>query len=64
MHFVNYFPCFKRAIKQYDQHDHQRKLVDGTMMIVTGLNFIPWDVFGFIDDSIDCISTPFSGPRG
>ena len=36
----------------------------GTMTIVPGINFMPWDVFGFIDDSIDCISTPFSGPRG
>jgi hypothetical protein len=34
------------------------------MMIVPGINFIPWDVFGFIDDSIDRILTPFSGPRG
>jgi hypothetical protein len=25
---------------------------------------MPWDVFAFIDDSIDHISTPFSGPRG
>jgi hypothetical protein len=29
-----------------------------------GINFMPWDVFGFIDDSIDRISTPFSGQRG
>jgi hypothetical protein len=64
MRFVNNFPHFKRAIEQYTLHDHQRKLIDGTMPIVPGLNFMPWDVFSFIDDSIDCISTPFSSPCG
>ncbi len=34
------------------------------MTIVPCINFIPWDVFGIIDDSIDQISTPISGPRG
>ena len=31
-------------------------------MIIPGINFMPWDVF--FDDSIDCISTPFSVPGG
>ena len=34
------------------------------MTIIPGINFMPWDVFAFIDDSIDRISTPFSGLRG
>jgi hypothetical protein len=34
------------------------------MTIVPGINFMPWDIFGFIDDAIDRISTPFSGPCG
>ena len=62
--FVRDFPKFHRAIKGYVQCDHQRELIDGTMTIVPGINFLPWDVFGFIDDSIDDICTPFSGPRG
>jgi hypothetical protein len=62
--FVNNFPRFKRTIEQYIQRDHQHELVDGTMGIVPGLNFMPWAVFGFIDDSINCISTPFSSPHG
>jgi hypothetical protein len=45
------------------QRDHLRELDDGTMTIVPGINFLPWDVFAFIDDSIDRISTPSSGPR-
>ena len=62
--YLDDFPRFKRAIKEYVQRDHQRELVDGTMTIVPGINFLPWDVFAFIDDSIDQVSTPFSGPRG
>ena len=62
--FVGDFPRFHRAIEEYVQRDHLRELVDGTMTIVPGINFMPWDVFAFIDDSIDRISTPFSGPRG
>ncbi len=46
------------------QRNHLCELDDGTMTIVPGIIFLPWDVFAFIDDSIDCISTPFSGPRG
>ena len=63
-HFVDDFPCFKCAIEEYIQRDHQRERVDGTITIVPGINFMPWDVFGFIDKSIDHILTPFSGPRG
>ncbi len=34
------------------------------MTIVPGIYFMPWDAFGFTDDSIDRILTPFSGPHG
>ncbi len=56
---MNNFQCFKQAIEQYVHRNHQCKLVDGTMTIVPGLNIMQWDMFRFIDDSIDCISTPF-----
>ena len=62
--FVGDFPRFNRAIQRYVKRDRFRELPDGTMTLVPGINFLPWDVFGFIDDSIDRISTPFSGPRG
>jgi len=61
--FVADFPRFHRAIEEYVQRDHLRELVDGTMTIVPDINFMPWDIFAFIDDSINHISTPFSGPR-
>jgi hypothetical protein len=63
-HFVVDFPWFHRAIEEYVQCDHLCKLVDGTMRIIPGIIFMPWDVFAFINDSINCISTPFSGPHG
>jgi hypothetical protein len=62
--FISDFPRFHRAIEEYVQRDHLRKLVDGTMTIVPGINFMPWVVYVFINDSVDRISTPFSGPRG
>jgi hypothetical protein len=62
--FVDDFPRFRRAIEMYVQRDHRRKLVGETMTIVPGLNFMLWDVFGFIDHTFNKISTPFSGPCG
>jgi hypothetical protein len=62
--FIDNFTCFRPTIQEYIQRDHQRELVNGTMTIGFGINFMPWELFGFIDDSIDQISTPFSGPRG
>jgi hypothetical protein len=55
--FVMDFPWFHRAIEEYVQRDHLCKLVDGTMRIVPSINFMPWDIFTFIDDSINHIST-------
>jgi hypothetical protein len=62
--FVADFPRFHRAIEEFVQRDHLHELVDGMMTIIPGINFMPWDIFAFIDDSINRISTPFSGPRG
>jgi hypothetical protein len=39
------------------------ELVDEKMTLVPGINFLPWDKFAFINESIDCICTPFSGPH-
>ncbi len=45
---------------QFVQRDHQYELLDGTFEIVCGLEFLPFDIFGFIDDLIDQISKPFA----
>jgi hypothetical protein len=62
--YVDKFPAYRHAIQQYNQCNQQRELINGMMTIVPGINFMPWDVFGFIDDSIDRSLTPFSGPHG
>ena len=38
--------------------------IDGTIVAVEGLNFLPFDIFGLIDCLIDRICWPFSGPDG
>ena len=62
--FLKDFPRFNRAIERYVQKDRRRENLDGSYSIIPGLEFLPWDVFGFLDDSIDRICAPFSGPRG
>jgi len=37
---------------------------NGTYDVTEGLGFLPFDIFGFIDCSIDKICRPFSGPAG
>jgi hypothetical protein len=34
------------------------------MIEMKGLNFLPFDIFGFIDYSADKMCRPFSGPDG
>jgi hypothetical protein len=46
------------------QRNNLHKLIDGTMTFVPDINFLPWVIFAFINDSIDCISTLFSGSHG
>jgi hypothetical protein len=47
--YVDEFQAYRCAIQEYVQRDHQRELINGTMMIAPGINFMPWDIFGFID---------------
>ncbi len=64
MHFIHNFLHFKHTIEQCVQCNHQCEPVDGMMTIVSGLNFMLWDVFGFIHNILKKILTPFSGPCG
>ncbi len=56
------FPVFFEAIQQNIQQSHTVDNHNGTYGETDGLAFPPFDVFGFIDCSIDRISKPFSGP--
>ena len=64
LRFVHDFPRFHNAIEKFVQRDRIYHNHDGTASIVQGLSHLPFNVFGFIDDTIDRISTPFSGLDG
>ena len=38
--------------------------VDGQWTHIPGLKYLPWDICGFIDDTMYVGCAPFSGPRG
>jgi hypothetical protein len=69
LRFVDQFPEFNEAIEKECQRSKRRELVapdenGNTWIEIPGLLHLPFDVIGFIDDSIDRCSTPMSGPRG
>jgi len=66
LRFVDQFPHFYNAIQQKVQREfvHNVDEINGTYDVTSGLAFLPFDIFGFIDCSIDKMSRPFSGPDG
>jgi len=64
LRFLDDFPRFFDSIQQRVMQDDIRHNIDGTTVEIEGLNFLPFDIFGFIDCSIDRICRPFSGPDG
>ena len=61
---IDQFPRFARAIERYLQRDHLHELVDGTFVVIEGLEFLLWDAFAFIDNSINDCNVAHVGPRG
>ena len=64
MHFLPQFEQFRDAIQRFCQkdqwyHDHQ-----GNATFIPGLDALPYNIFGWIDDSIDRVQVPYSGPDG
>jgi hypothetical protein len=64
LRFLPQFEQVRDAIKRYCQkdwwyHDHQ-----GNVTFVPGIDELPYNIFGWIDDSIDQIQVLFSGPDG
>lgn len=62
--FVDEFPQFFDAIQKCIQRTTTHHFTDNTAEDRIGLNFLPFDIFSFIDCSIDRINRPFSGPDG
>ena len=61
---IEQFPQFAHAIERYLQRNHLHELVDGAFVVIEGLEFLPWDAFAFIDNSIDDCNVAYSGPHG
>ena len=62
--FVDQFPDFFDAIQQKVQQTTTHHFNDGNAQDVTGLNFLPFDIFGFVDCTIYRMRRPYSGPAG
>ena len=63
MRFVAEFPCYNADIETYVRKEKAREHPDGEFHLILGLRFLLWDIFGFIDCSIEQIAVPFSGPQ-
>ena len=64
---IRWLPHFQRfhdSIERYMQTDRQRIDEHGNPYTIPGIDRLPYRVFGFIDDSIEHVSTPHSGPDG
>ena len=62
--YVDQFPEFYEAIQQRVRQVSTHHFHDGTAVDITGLHFLPFSIFGFIDCSIYRINRPHSGPDG
>ena len=64
MRFLPDFPRFRDAIEQYVQRDRWYVDHDGNHTWVPGLEKLPYNICMFIDDTIDRVRVPYSGPAG
>ena len=55
---------FRDAIEKYCQKDCLYYDHHGNATLVPGLSELPFNICGFIDDTINQILVPFSGPAG
>lgn len=62
--WVPHFQRFHNAIERFMQRDRQRTDAHGNVYTIPGVDELPYGVFGFIDDSIEEVSVPYSGPDG
>ena len=64
LHYLPLFGEFWDAVEAYCQKDRLYVDHQGNQTLVPGLNELPFSICGFIDDTIDSILVPFSGPDG
>lgn len=61
--YLNEFPRFHRAIQNFCTTPREYQDLNGDWGWLTGLAYLPLDIIGFIDNSIDRTCVPLSGPR-
>ncbi len=64
LRWVPHFQRFHDSIERYMQEDRHRTDEHGNPYTIPGIDRLPYHVFGFIDDSIERVCVPFSGPDG
>ena len=64
LRFLPQFTTFRDAIERYCQKDRVYLDHHGNTTIVPGLDCLPFNLFGWLDDSVDTACIPFSGPLG
>ena len=62
--YVHLFPEFYQKISEFMQKTATYHYHDGTAIDRAGLNWCSFQIFGFVDCSIDKVSRPKSGPDG
>ena len=60
--YVNQFPHFHATIQEFCRRGRWRQELNSDWTWIPGLELLPLDIIGFIDNSIDRISVPHSGP--
>ena len=64
LRFLHLFGEFRDAIEVYCQKDWLYFDHQGNATLIPGLTELPFNICGFIDNTIDPILVPFSGPAG
>ena len=66
VHYVHKFPKYRKRIEQYVMKDMKLENpgVDNGYYVFPGLNRMPFNIIGFIDNTMDKFSVPHSGQRG
>jgi hypothetical protein len=64
LRFLPQFEQFRDAIQRFCQKDRWYHDPQGNATFIPGLDALPYNIFGWIDDSIDRVQVPYSGLDG
>lgn len=64
LRFLPQFGYIRDKIEEFCQKDRWYQDHQGNVTWMPGLEKLPYNIFGWIDDSVDQICVPFSCPEG